>query len=68
MSTNPFDDEDAQFLVLSNAEEQRSLWPTFAEVPAGWTTVYGPDSRSGCVAHVEATWTSIRPLSARRGG
>ncbi|GAB3010031.1 MbtH family protein [Amycolatopsis acidiphila] len=65
MSTNPFDDEAAEFLVLVNAEEQRSLWPTFAEIPAGWRAVHGPDSRAGCLAHVEATWKSIRPLSAR---
>ncbi len=42
MSTNPFDDENGQFHVLVNDEDQHSLWPAFAEVPAGWRSVFGP--------------------------
>ncbi|WP_415878029.1 MbtH family protein [Mycetohabitans rhizoxinica] len=34
--TNPFDDPNGSFLVLVNSENQHSLWPNFAEVPAGW--------------------------------
>ena len=30
--TNPFEDENGTFLVLSNDEGQHSLWPAFAEV------------------------------------
>ena len=41
MSINPFDDDNASFLVLVNDEEQHSLWPTFADIPAGWRVVYG---------------------------
>ncbi|GAA2980025.1 MbtH family protein [Actinokineospora diospyrosa] len=63
MSTNPFDDEDGTFLVLVNAEDQHSLWPIFAEVPAGWTAVYGPAARSSCVEYVERAWTDLRPAS-----
>ncbi|MGW3730031.1 MbtH family protein, partial [Streptomyces sp. NPDC000851] len=37
MSTNPFDDADGRFLVLVNDEGQHSLWPSFADVPGGWT-------------------------------
>jgi uncharacterized protein YbdZ (MbtH family) len=33
--TNPFDDEDGEFLVLVNDEEQYSHWPPFHEIPAG---------------------------------
>jgi hypothetical protein len=32
---NPFDDEEGNFLVLINAEEQFSLWPSFIDIPAG---------------------------------
>ena len=35
--TNPFDDPDGRFLVLVNHEGQYSLWPSFSEVPAGWS-------------------------------
>ncbi|WP_045875186.1 MbtH family protein [Pseudofrankia sp. DC12] len=63
MSTNPFDDEMGSFYVLVNAEGQHSLWPTFAPVPAGWTTVYGAASRPDCLEYVEANWTDLRPAS-----
>ena len=39
MSTNPFDDDNGTFVVLVNDEDQHSLWPTFADVPAGWRKV-----------------------------
>ena len=34
--SSPFDDPDAQYLVVVNAEGQYALWPTFADVPAGF--------------------------------
>lgn len=65
MSDNPFDDEDGMFLVLINDEEQYSLWPTFADVPAGWRVVYGESSRADCVEYVDQHWTDIRPKSLK---
>ncbi|PRH75783.1 MbtH family protein [Streptomyces solincola] len=62
-ATNPFEDDDARYLVLVNDENQHSLWPAFAEVPAGWTRVHGEDSRQGCAAYVEENWTDMRPAS-----
>ena len=35
--TNPFENDDATYLVLTNHENQHSLWPSFAAVPANWT-------------------------------
>ncbi|RSM88014.1 MbtH family protein [Kibdelosporangium aridum] len=61
--TNPFDNEDGSFFVLVNDEGQHSLWPTFAEVPAGWTRVYGEATRQECLAYVEENWTDLRPKS-----
>lgn len=61
--TNPFDDENGRFLVLVNDENQHSLWPTFADVPAGWTKVFGEDTREACLAYVEENWTDLRPKS-----
>ncbi len=61
--TNPFDDEDGVFLVLVNDENQHSLWPEFAEVPAGWRIVHGPGPRAEAVAYVERNWTDMRPQS-----
>ncbi|MFF8711754.1 MbtH family protein [Streptomyces sp. NPDC015184] len=64
--TNPFDDEQASFRVLRNEEGQYSLWPEFAELPGGWTSVFGPQERSSCVAYVEEHWSDMRPLSLVR--
>ncbi len=58
---NPFDDENGSFLVLVNDEGQHSLWPAFAEVPAGWETVFGEDTRAACLSFVEQNWTDMRP-------
>lgn len=65
MSVNPFDDENGQFHVLANDEDQHSLWPTFADVPAGWRIVFGPAGRAESVAYVDEHWTDMRPRSLR---
>ncbi|GGQ87539.1 MbtH family protein [Couchioplanes azureus] len=61
--TNPFDDDEAEFYVLVNDEGQHSLWPVFAEVPAGWTVSFGAADRQACLDHIDATWTDLRPRS-----
>jgi len=48
--TNPFETEDGEFCVLVNDEGQHSLWPTFKDVPAGWTAVGPRDARRDCCA------------------
>ena len=68
MSSNPFDDQDGRFLVLVNDEEQYSLWPRFAGVPAGWTVKFGgPDGtdRDSALRYVDENWTDMRPRSLR---
>jgi MbtH protein len=61
--TNPFENPDGVYLVLVNDENQHSLWPEFAEVPAGWQVVHGPESRQSCLDYVERSWTDMRPKS-----
>ena len=61
--TNPFDDDNGTFIVLTNDERQYSLWPIFADIPAGWTTKFGPDNRKECIAYIEEHWTDMRPKS-----
>lgn len=65
MSTNPFDDDEGSFTVLVNDEEQHSLWPAFAAVPAGWRVVFGEASRGRCLEYIEQNWTDIRPKTLR---
>ncbi|WP_328901604.1 MULTISPECIES: MbtH family protein [unclassified Streptomyces] len=61
--SNPFDAEEGTFMVLVNDEGQHSLWPSFAEVPAGWTTALGESDRAAALAYIEANWTDMRPKS-----
>lgn len=61
--TNPFDDENGEFLVLVNHEAQYSLWPTFREIPAGWNQVGPKGKRRECLDWIEANWTDMRPRS-----
>jgi uncharacterized protein YbdZ (MbtH family) len=42
-----------------------SLWPTFADVPAGWRVVDGEADRAACLDYIEQNWTDIRPRSLR---
>lgn len=61
--SNPFEDQDAAYHVVVNAENQHALWPVFAEVPAGWTSVFGPSGREECLDYVETHWVDMRPAS-----
>lgn len=64
--TNPFEDPDGTYLVLVNDEGQHSLWPSFVEVPAGWTVAHAESSRRSCLDYVNANWTDMRPVSLIR--
>jgi MbtH protein len=63
MRTNPFEDEDAAYLVLVNAENQHSLWPVSIAVPEGWSVAHESDTRKNCLDYVEEHWTDLRPAS-----
>lgn len=58
---NPFEDDQAEYYVLVNDEGQHSLWPSFAEVPAGWIVTHGAATRAECLDYVEENWTDMRP-------
>jgi MbtH protein len=61
--TNPFENPEGVYLVLINDENQHSLWPEFVDVPAGWTPVFGPDTRPAGLEYIETNWTDLRPKS-----
>ncbi|NDK27185.1 MbtH family protein [Streptomyces sp. TR1341] len=60
---SPFDNQDGRYLVLINDEGQHSLWPTFVDVPAGWTVALSESGREECVRFIEENWTDLRPKS-----
>lgn len=61
-----FEEHPGRFVVVINAEEQHSIWPEARELPRGWNREGYSGSRSDCLAHIDAVWTDIRPLSVRR--
>ncbi|WP_030687144.1 MbtH family protein [Streptomyces sp. NRRL B-1347] len=63
MSTNPFEDPEGTYLVLVNDEGQHSLWPSFADVPAGWETALAETTRDTALEYIETHWTDMRPKS-----
>lgn len=63
--TNPFEDENAEYLVLINHEEQYSLWPAFRDIPAGWTATGPRGKRRECLDWIDKNWTDMRPKSLR---
>lgn len=64
--TNPFEDENGTYHVLINDEGQHSLWPTFVEVPEGWTIIHQSDTRAACLDFINRNWTDMRPNSLIR--
>ena len=62
--SNPFDDQDSAFVVLTNEQGQHSLWPAAAEVPPGWSIAYRQNGRHACIEYINNNWTDMRP----RGG
>jgi MbtH protein len=58
--SNPFDKKDGHFLVLSNEAGQYSLWPSFIDVPDGWTRrIEG--ARQDCLDFIKRNWIDMRP-------
>jgi uncharacterized protein YbdZ (MbtH family) len=60
---DPFENEDASYLVLVNHLGQHSLWPEAIDVPSGWQVVFGGGKRQECVDYVAANWADITPRS-----
>ncbi|MEU4178890.1 MbtH family protein [Streptomyces sp. NPDC026589] len=70
-ATNPFEDDEARFLVLVNDEGQHSLWPAFADVPDGWIVALREETRQVCLEYIDRAWTDMRPrglVEATDGG
>lgn len=61
--SNPFEEDAARYRVLVNGEGQYSLWPDFADVPAGWTVALPTSTRQECLTYVNDNWVDMRPRS-----
>ena len=58
--------EHETYRVVVNDEEQYSIYAAGRELPAGWRDGGHIGTREECLAHIEAVWTDMRPLSLRR--
>ncbi len=58
-------DDQTEFLVVTNDEEQYSIWPFYKDLPAGWLEVGKRGSKADCLSYIDATWTDMRPRSLR---
>jgi MbtH protein len=62
----PLDEDNRAFNVVVNHEEQYSIWPTTKKIPEGWREAGFSGKKDECLAHIDAVWTDMRPLSLRR--
>lgn len=51
------------YVVVTNHEEQYSLWPAHRELPPGWQARTPPQDRQSCLDHINEHWVDMRPLS-----
>lgn len=58
---DPFENEQGTYIVLMNDEGQYSIWPAFLDIPAGWTVIYGKESRQLCLDYINSRWTGMSP-------
>jgi MbtH protein len=54
------------YLVVSNDEEQYSIWRADRELPAGWQAEGTSGTKEECLEHIGRVWTDMRPASLRR--
>ncbi|MGW0873045.1 MbtH family protein [Streptomyces sp. NPDC002740] len=54
-----------RFTVVSNAEQQYSVWFPGRALPPGWQASGFEGSRAECLAHIAEIWQDLRPLSLR---
>jgi MbtH protein len=54
-----------EFIVLINAEDQHSLWPSAAPIPAGWGRIGPMGTKAQCHEFIDKNWTDMRPKSLR---
>ncbi len=59
-------DDSFDYVVVKNAEDQYSLWPSFRDLPPGWSDAGFTGPKQACLDHINTVWTDMRPLSLRK--
>lgn len=55
-----------RYCVVLNEEEQYSIWLAERAIPPGWRASGFSGTKEACLAHIDATWLDMRPLSLRK--
>jgi MbtH protein len=55
----------ATYRVVSNSEEQYSVWPADRDLPVGWRDTGKIGTKDECLAYIQEVWTDKRPSSQR---
>lgn len=64
---NDNEKEDTKiYKVVTNHEEQYSIWPADRENALGWNDVGKSGKKAECLAYIDEVWTDMRPLSLRK--
>ncbi|TDV56265.1 MbtH family protein [Actinophytocola oryzae] len=56
---------EMSYVVVTNAEEQYSIWPAHREPPQGWTARTAAGDKESCLTHIREHWVDMRPRSLR---
>lgn len=64
--SSPDETDQRVYGVVTNDEEQYSLWEADRDIPAGWSAEGFSGTRQECLDHIERVWTDMRPASLRR--
>ena len=54
------------YKVVTNHEEQYSIWWRDRENPLGWKDAGKSGTKQECLDYIETVWTDMRPLSLRK--
>ena len=66
MTTRNEQEDLTVYKVVTNHEEQYSIWPVDRENALGWSDAGKQGSKSECLEYIEQVWTDMRPLSLRK--
>ena len=57
--------DEIKYNVVKNIEGQYSIFPSYRNVPAGWTVEGDEKTREECLEYINEVWIDMRPLSLR---
>jgi uncharacterized protein YbdZ (MbtH family) len=63
---DPEGEDTTVYKIVTNHEEQYSIWPDHKEIPQGWKHAGKTGLKPECRAWIKEVWTDMQPLSLRK--